>query len=1064
MREPVSKPTTRRPLRASGTAQVAVNDNPVVAFAKRVASPWTSPMGMASGDASAAARNAGSIALPAVNKMLGGRTRAAVITARELDGMTSAQLDAVNQKVAMGLLVIGGAAGAARAGARAAAGATRNMKALGIAADAGAVGRVPRGGTTIGDAVGPKVVAAAKAKAAGKPAPKEPAKPARSTGSSRTTPAAPKKAPTPPRPDDAYSSPASANRAWATYTKRLGEYNRGRTEKAPMVSRDSVNNVPKAPTETAGKAATDTRVQVARANKNLTAEERRTVATAKPPKRPKRAPKVPIGSKPGTNSGQRMPVLGATKNPKPTQRKSGVVVTPSGSVRAKPTGKLAADLEKQARERLAMKRTTNPKKPVDPAKIPQADVDVVVQDMFEAMMVGVGRSRGGRRPGATIPRERVPMTPASPAAPKPPTPRQVARSEAADARFTASGKKSHMTDTEVKNDGSDARHVVDGRELPRTVKPGRLSGKKGKISEAEKRAQRKAEREEGLVDQSASDTADLMSAGKSNRLARDGEYKVAPHDSQNPRLSDVVPMSGTRAARLRPRGGTRVRDRAGARPRRGTTDRPARTYVHRNGKPATRSAAQKKAENLDAMERLLQRNQANQDLLSRGVPGKPHSDASSLPFEKNYPGTPAKGKKKPNRTGGMDERTPQDVAALDRDNPANAPFLEGAGRPHGRMSTNTTLAPTSRANRDAAARAAARRAAAAAARRAAGKPAAAATPKATPKPKAAPKGAAAEGATPAKPGAKFANGGIEAKYISVPKDKVFGPSAPKKPSAKKGKAAPAAEPTPPKPAKTPKAPKAAAAEGATKPPKAPKPSKPAEPTTADREAGRAAGQGKPAGASTPKKPKATPKADPKARYDSRGNRMPEKDARRVDNERTAKAWGTPGVSAQVRRMARATDPLPRSKKGKALLGLAAIGVAGGVYNRAGDNRTSVKSVTQKATAAVNAAAKPKDAASTEPSKSVGRLDKYGRKISDAEYQRRLAWKAKTAGKSTAEVERMRKVELARRDRYRSKLGTKAYGKAATTVTRNADVPVGIPVKTWRGMSPAVRKRYRRINK
>ena len=68
----------------------------------------------------------------------------------------------------------------------------------------------------------------------------------------------------------------------------------------------------------------------------------------------------------------------------------------------------------------------------------------------------------------------------------------------------------------------------------------------------------------------------------------------------------------------------------------------------------------------------------------------------------------------------------------------------------------------------------------------------------------------------------------------------------------------------------------------------------------------------------------------------------------------------------------------------------------------------------------------------------GLLDKYGRKISRAEFNRREAYRARKAGMSAKELAAAEKKELARRKGYRETKAVKRFGKeAATRKTRKA---------------------------
>lgn len=92
------------------------------------------------------------------------------------------------------------------------------------------------------------------------------------------------------------------------------------------------------------------------------------------------------------------------------------------------------------------------------------------------------------------------------------------------------------------------------------------------------------------------------------------------------------------------------------------------------------------------------------------------------------------------------------------------------------------------------------------------------------------------------------------------------------------------------------------------------------------------------------------------------------------------------------------------------------------------------------------------------------LDKNGRRISLAEFQRREKYRREVAGMDATQKARYSQAELDRRARYRKGLGAKAFGRKSTTTTRKDPIPEGMPVASWRSMSPAQKKRYKQVNR
>jgi hypothetical protein len=95
---------------------------------------------------------------------------------------------------------------------------------------------------------------------------------------------------------------------------------------------------------------------------------------------------------------------------------------------------------------------------------------------------------------------------------------------------------------------------------------------------------------------------------------------------------------------------------------------------------------------------------------------------------------------------------------------------------------------------------------------------------------------------------------------------------------------------------------------------------------------------------------------------------------------------------------------------------------------------------------------------TKPSKDVW-LDKYGRQISEAEFNRRKAWWAKTKTLDEAAYKKAFIAEGARRKKYMAGAGAKQFGMGATIKTRNLNVPRGVPASTWKKLSDSEKSRF-----
>ena len=156
----------------------------------------------------------------------------------------------------------------------------------------------------------------------------------------------------------------------------------------------------------------------------------------------------------------------------------------------------------------------------------------------------------------------------------------------------------------------------------------------------------------------------------------------------------------------------------------------------------------------------------------------------------------------------------------------------------------------------------------------------------------------------------------------------------------------------------------------------------------------------------------------------------------VKGQRTPKRgasspWATPlkRTFAMPGRAAAETKKKGMSKKKKVLAGAAITGAAAsGFLSGVGQKRKE------------QAADKP----TTPPRKTSDTVrDKYGRKISRAEFNQREAYRKSLQGMSAAEKKKARKAEMKRREQYRSSEATTRFGEQATKKFRNLDLREGV---------------------
>lgn len=106
---------------------------------------------------------------------------------------------------------------------------------------------------------------------------------------------------------------------------------------------------------------------------------------------------------------------------------------------------------------------------------------------------------------------------------------------------------------------------------------------------------------------------------------------------------------------------------------------------------------------------------------------------------------------------------------------------------------------------------------------------------------------------------------------------------------------------------------------------------------------------------------------------------------------------------------------------------------------------------------------PRKPKKTTVTKRSGMKDKYGRKITRAEYERREAFRKRRSKMTVTQAKVATKKEMERRKKWRESAKTN-LGSSVTKVTRNKDIAKGtssryVGAKT-RGKSPAAERRIR----
>ena len=163
------------------------------------------------------------------------------------------------------------------------------------------------------------------------------------------------------------------------------------------------------------------------------------------------------------------------------------------------------------------------------------------------------------------------------------------------------------------------------------------------------------------------------------------------------------------------------------------------------------------------------------------------------------------------------------------------------------------------------------------------------------------------------------------------------------------------------------------------------------------------------------------------------------------------------ATSTLRRLPKKGNGSIFNKKQKAALALTgAAGVGTALYNKNEQKKQDKVDAAAAATPPTTDTQAKKDA--RHPSPDVW-LDKYGRRISEAEFNRRKTWWAKAKKMDKAEFDKAYNAEVARRRKYTSGAGTKKFGAAATTVTMNKEVPKGVAPRIWNSMSESEKTRF-----
>ena len=170
--------------------------------------------------------------------------------------------------------------------------------------------------------------------------------------------------------------------------------------------------------------------------------------------------------------------------------------------------------------------------------------------------------------------------------------------------------------------------------------------------------------------------------------------------------------------------------------------------------------------------------------------------------------------------------------------------------------------------------------------------------------------------------------------------------------------------------------------------------------------------------------------------------------------------GAGTVATNTRNQAAAAGS-KKSKKGALLAlgsGAAALGGAAAMVSQLGEKAKETAPAAEKDTTAAPA---------------TKLKDKYGRRISREEFNKREAYRKRLSKMTPDQAKRARKKEMKRREQYRKSEGKREFGKEAKGITRNKELAEGVSsryvnAKLKRAKTEAerkaIRKKYKRKNK
>jgi hypothetical protein len=141
-----------------------------------------------------------------------------------------------------------------------------------------------------------------------------------------------------------------------------------------------------------------------------------------------------------------------------------------------------------------------------------------------------------------------------------------------------------------------------------------------------------------------------------------------------------------------------------------------------------------------------------------------------------------------------------------------------------------------------------------------------------------------------------------------------------------------------------------------------------------------------------------------------------------------------GSAVAVREAEKASGVSKGKKLAARLGGATAVGLAGGAVGLEFKKLTDAENAAEAAVVQTSA-----DADTRTPRVKQVLRDKYGRKITREEYNRRETYRKKLEGMSPAERKAARKEEMTRREKWRKSIGKQLFKKQATKAYRNLDI-------------------------